>query len=85
VRGRHARDPADVRQAVRDALARGGASAVGMFAIEMRTGMSQTNLRAALRQLADAGEVERVEHRQAGRLTAFGSRLISRATAAQIP
>jgi hypothetical protein len=70
---------------VRDALARGGASAVGMFAIEMRTGMSQTNLRAALRQLADAGEVERVEHRQAGRLTAFGSRLISRATAAQIP
>lgn len=83
--GRHARDPADVRQAVRDALALGGASAVGMFAIEMRTGMSQTNLRAALRQLADAGEVERVEHRQSGRLTSFGYRLISRATAAPAP
>lgn len=83
--GRARRDPAEVRQAVRDALSRGGTSAVGMLAIEMRTGMSQTNIRAAIRELESAGELERVEHCQAGRLRSYGYRLTSRATAAPVP
>ena len=59
--GRPKRDPSDVRQAVRDALATGRTAAVSITVLEMRTGISQTALRAALRDLAEAGEVDRVE------------------------
>lgn len=61
--GRPKRNPSEVRQAIRDALATGRAAAVGMTVLEMRTGMSQTNLRVGLRELVDAGEVERIEGR----------------------
>lgn len=61
--GRPKRDPSEVRQAIRDALATGRTAAVGMTVLEMRTGMSQTNLRAGLRELVEAGEVERIEGR----------------------
>lgn len=61
--GRPKRDPADVRSMVREALSAGGSAAVGISIMEMRTGVSQTNLRAALRTMIEAGEVDRIETR----------------------
>lgn len=61
--GRPKRDPSEVRQAIRDAMATGRTAAVAISVIEMRTGISQTALRAALRELVEAGEVERVDGR----------------------
>lgn len=61
--GRPKRDPSEVRQAIRDALATGRTAAIGMTVLEMRTGMSQTNLRVGLRELVEAGEVERIDGR----------------------